>query len=820
MLQNYIKIAFRNLLRYKIFSLINLLGLTIGLTCCLLIALFILDELSYDKYHANADRIYRVTRSFLEKDGSVQLHLGHVAPPFGPLIKNDFKEVEEVVRMLQTTRNLRYEDKVFNEQNVFLAEENLFKIFTIDVLKGNPDKALSDPFTIMLSDEMVKKYFGKEDPMDKMMQVDGLFAAKVSGVFKKFPSNSHWHPDFLVSFSTLRDSAIYGEAQLRTNWGNNSFSTYLLLPKNYDTKKLEGQFPAFLDRHMNANMSPDGSAIKPSSFTKLFLNKMTDIHLHSQLDSEIEPNGDIKRVYIFGAIALLILLIAAINYMNLATARSATRAKEIGIRKVAGAQQQELMRQFLSESLLMTLLAMILAIGLTWLALPLLEGLTGKDLTILSILNGRFAALALGVTVLVGLLSGIYPAVFMSSFQPITVLKGIFPLGGRGGVSGGNVSLRKVLVVAQFCISIILISCTGIVFQQLKYMQNKSLGFDKEHVITLPYYNNITDKWDAFRTELMSNPNVKNVGRSLLVPSNRLLNSAGTAKVPMGDSVINSSETLYMVFADHEFFPTYGIDFAAGRNFSRDFPTDDSTAFIINETAMRMIGWQDPKEGVDKPFEYGGRKGRLIGIVKDFNFESLHSNINPIVFFIPQSGSRFTYSDISIKIDGNNIQNALNSIEKNWQQFLPDFPYQYTFVDESFGQLYEAEQRQGRLFTIFSGIAIFIACLGLFGLAAFATSQRVKEIGIRKVLGASVGSIVALISKDFVLLVLIAAVIAVPVAWYAMSNWLADFAYRIHLPWWMFAVAGLIALLVALGTVSMQAVRAAVSNPVNSLRSE
>ncbi|MFN7119488.1 MAG: ABC transporter permease, partial [Saprospiraceae bacterium] len=383
---------------------------------------------------------------------------------------------------------------------------------------------------------------------------------------------------------------------------------------------------------------------------------------------------------------------------------------------------------------------------------------------------------------------------------------------------GGNVSLRKVLVVGQFCISIILISCTGIVFQQLRYMQNKSLGFDKEHVITLPYYGTVGERWEAFRNELLANPNVKQVGRSLLVPSNRLLNSSGTAQTEVGDSLMTSSETLYMVFADHDFFPTYGIDFAGGRNFSREFKTDDSTAFIINETAMRMIGWQNPEDGVGKPFEYGGRRGRLIGIVKDFNFESLHSNINPIVFFMPDGGNNFT--DISIKIDGNHIPTALGHIEKIWQQFLPDFPYQYTFVDESFGQLYEAEQRQGRLFTIFSGIAIFIACLGLFGLAAFATSQRVKEIGIRKVLGASVGNIVALISKDFVWLVLIAAVIAVPVAWYAMSNWLADFAYRIALPWWMFALAGFLALLVALGTVSAQAVRAAVSNPVKSLRSE
>jgi putative ABC transport system permease protein len=697
---------------------------------------------------------------------------------------------------------------------VFLAEENLFKVFTIPVLKGNPDRALVDPFSVMLSDEMAEKYFGTEDPLDKELQVDGQFAAKVSGVFKKFPANSHFHPDFLVSFSTLRDTNIYGEEGLRTNWGNNSFSTYLLLPKNYDPKRMEAQFPAFLDRHMTGDMPPEMP--KPSTWTKLFLNKMTDIHLHSHLDTEIEPNGDIQRVYIFGAIAVLILLIAAINYMNLSTARSATRAREIGIRKVAGAQQRELIGQFLSESLLMTLLAMVLAVGLTGLALPVLEGLTGKNLTIQSIFNGRFLLLAIGVTAVVGLLSGVYPAVFMASFQPIAVLKGGgLPLRG----SGGNVSLRKVLVVGQFAISIILISCTGIVFQQLNYMQEKSLGFDKEQVITLPYYSILGARWEAFRQEMRANPSVKEVGRSLLVPSNRLLNSSGTAKVQMGDTLLNSSESLYQVYADHDFFPAYGIPFAAGRNFSRDFKTDDSTAFIINETAMRMIGWQNPAEAIGRPFEYEGRhSGRLIGVVKDFNFESLHERVKPIVFYMPTGGNNFTH--ISLKLSGNNIPTALSHVEKIWRQFIPDFPYQYTFVDESFGQLYEAEQRQGRLFTLFSGVAIFIASLGLFGLAAFATAQRVKEIGIRKVLGASVGNIVTLISKDFVWLVLIASVIAVPVAWYAMSNWLEDFAYRIQLPWWMFALAVSLALAIALLTVSFQAVRAAVANPVESLKTE
>lgn len=812
MLRNYLKIALRNLFGQKVFSFINLFGLTVGLACCLLISIYIIDELSYDRYHENADQIYRVTRNFIDRDGSTTLHLGHVAPPFGPLIANDFPDVEEVTRLLNATLTFRYEDKTFTEDHIYFAESNIFDVFTIPVIAGDPNTALENPFSIMLSETMAEKYFGEEDPIGEQLLVNGQMNANVTGIFADFPDNSHMHPAFLVAFNTLRAPEIYGEENLRTNWGNNSFSTYLLLPEDYPAESLEAQFPDFLDRHMPYDPSAE-NARKPSEWTTLFLNKMTDIHLYSNLDSEIEENGNIRRIYIFSAIAVFILLIAGINYMNLATARSATRAKEIGIRKVAGAHRRELMWQFLSESVLMTLLAMGLAILLAQFCLPVLENLTGKTLTLGSFFNYWYFPVGLLVlTALVGFMAGIYPAVFMSSFQPVRVLKGVFKPGG------GNVALRKVLVVAQFSISIILISSTGIVFQQLRYMQQKALGYDREHVITMPYHEDLSESYDAFRNDLLSNPNVKEVARSTRIPTGRLLDSWGAASAQVGDSIIQSNVSLKSVAIDYNFVDVYEMELAAGRNFSREYSTDDSTAFIINETAARAIGWPTNEEAIGKPFRYASREGTLVGIFEDFHFESLHQQIQPMIFMMPDTTGWF--ENMSIKLTGQNMGTALTHIEKTWNQFLPQFPYQYTFLEENYEQLYEAENRQGQLFTIFSGIAIFVACLGLFGLAAFATSQRTKEIGIRKVLGASVSSVVLLLSKDFLRLVVIGLIIATPIAWLTMSNWLADFAYRINIQWWVFALAGILAILVALLTVSLQAIKAATSNPVESLKTE
>jgi len=810
MFRNHFKTAWRNLMKYKFISFINLFGLTIGLTCCLLILTYILNELSYDKYNKNADNIYRVTRTFYNGNGEATLKLSTVSPPFGYYFPTDFPEIQKMTRLLNYgTVPLRYKDKLINEQNVYFADENLFDVFTVDVVKGNPKTVLNDPFSVMLSEETAKKYFGNEDPVNKVIRANNQFDIKVSGVFRAFPSNAHMHPNMLVSFNTLRDSAVYGEEGLRTNWGNNSFFTYLLLPPHYNIESMKAKFPAFLDKHMEGQYGPN----KPSKFTTLDLQKLTDIHLYSHTDYEAEPNGDIKRVYVFSAIALFVLLIACINYMNLSTARSALRAREIGIRKVVGARRKGLVFQFLSESILLTWAAIIIAFVLLYLTLPWLNKVSGQQLSVSILLKWQVLVPLFASPFVVGFISGIYPALFMSSLQPVQTLKGLFKVGGT------NISFRKVLVVAQFAISIILIITTVIVFQQLHYMQNASLGYDKEHIVTMPYNPQLNEQYESFRNTLLQNPVVKDVGRSSRIPTGRLLDGMG-AQAPGSDSMVPVKADIRFVATDYDFIPTYGISMAAGRNFSRTYGTD-TAGFVLNEAAAKAVGWKLPQEAVGKDFVYGGNKGRIIGVMKDFHFESLHQTIAPIIFIMPAPApNQSFYNAISIKISGQNIPSALATIKQTWQRYLPELPYQYTFLDENFATLYESEQRQETIFTTFACIAIFIACLGLFGLSAFAISQRVKEIGVRKVLGANTTTIVTLLSKEFLKLVVIAAIIAFPVAWFAMHNWLQDFAYRIHIQWWVFVIAGIAALFIALATVSFQAIKAALANPVKSLRTE
>lgn len=803
--------AWRNLMKHKFISFINLFGLTVGLTCCLLITIYIFHETSYDKYNANADRIYRVTRSFNNPDGAITLRLGTVAPPFGPLLKNYFPDIQTVTRLLPNGKTpVKYGDKLFNENNLFFADEHLFSVFTVDVVKGNPDKALLDPFTVMLSEKVAKKYFGNDEPMNKMIRINNQFDLKVTGIFKSFPSNAHLHPEIMVSFNTLKDSAVYGARNLETNFGNNSFFTYLLMPKNYPVKNMEAQFPAFLDRDVHFQGAP--ATFKPSTRTQLSLQKLTDIHLRSHLDYEAEENGDIARVYIFSIIALVILLIACINYMNLSTARSTLRAKEIGIRKVAGAGKGELVAQFLSESVLITWIAMFFAVLITAMILPALNKLSGLDLSANQLLEWKWMAAVLLVPFVVGIISGIYPALFMSSFQPVKTLKGLFKVGGK------SISFRKILVVSQFGISIVLIITTAIVFQQLKYMQQAKLGYSKDHVVVLPYYFTDNSQYESFRNELLSNAAIQEIGRSSRIPTGRLLDSQG-ASAESGDSLRPITVELKYLATDYDFIPAYNIQMAAGRNFSRQFTTD-TTGFVLNEAAVNILGWKTPAEAVGKNFMYGNVKGKIIGVAKDFHFESMHQRIAPIVMSLPKPEQANFYNQLSVKIDGNNINAGINLLAKKWRAYLPEMPYEFNFLDDNFNKLYLSEQKQGNLFTIFACIAIFIACLGLLGLSAFAITQRIKEIGIRKVLGASTSTIVVLLSKDFLKLVVIASVIAFPVAWYAMHQWLADYAYRIDISWWIFLFAGIIAAAIALLTVGIQAIKAAMANPVKNLRTE
>ncbi len=807
MIKNYLVIAFRNMRRYKFISFINLFGLTVGITCCLLISLYITNELSYDKYNTNAADIYRVERTFKNAEtGAVSLELGAVAPTIGPLLQNDFKDIKAITSVLPTgTTTFHYKDKIFNEPNVYFTDENFFTVFDVNVTKGNKSKGLQEPYSIMLSQGVANKYFGDKDPIDKMVKLDQQISCKVTGVYKSLPANAHLHPDVMLSFATLKDSAIYGEENLRHNWGNNSFYDYLLLPAHYDARKLEAQFPAFLNRHV----PHEDDKFQPSAWTSLSLRKLTDIHLYSHKDSEVEENGDIKRVYIFSAIALFILLIACINYMNLSTARSALRAREIGVRKVVGAGKPELVAQFLSESVLVCGIATIISFSLTWIALPWLNNISGQSFTIQNLLAPSVTLPLLAVPFVVGILSGIYPAVYLSSFQPVKVLKGIIKTGKN------NLSFRKVLVVTQFSISIILIISTAVVIRQLQYMQNKSLGFNKEQIITLGNNGGLDNSFTAFKAALLANSNIQNVARSSRIPSGRLLDSQGS-QISNGNSLAPTKADIKYVVADENFIPAYQVRIVAGRNFAKTNGTDTSS-FIINEAAVKALGLRTNEEAIGKPFMYGDRKGQIEGVINDFNFESLHQRIIPLVLFTSKTANG--YNRISVKVSGN-VQSAVAHIEKTWKTYLPEMPFDYTFLDDRFAKLYKAEHQQQTIFTIFAGIAIFIACLGLFGLSAFTITQRVKEIGIRKVLGASTGSIVQLLSKEFLWLVTIASLVAFPIAWYAMHNWLQDFAYRTDISWWIFIIAACVAIIIAFATISLQSIKAALANPVKSLRSE
>ncbi|MVM33067.1 FtsX-like permease family protein [Spirosoma sp. HMF4905] len=800
MLRNYLLIAFRNLRKHKTFSFINLTGVAVGLACFLLIALYVKDELSYDRYNTNADRIYRVTRTFLSSEGTPSLKLAQAAPPFGPLIKQDFPEAEQVVRTIDNGALVRYGEHSFNEEDMYFAEANLFKVFDFKLLSGNPDQALVNPFSIMFSRPMAEKYFGSENPIGKTVRLNNQFDLTVTGVYEPLPAQSHFHPKFLMSFSTFNDNRIYGAEGLRTNWGNNSFNTYMLLKPGADPKRIEAAFPAFQDKHV-----PSNEGRIASTFSVLNLQKLTDIHLRSHTDSEVEPTGDISYIYLFSAIGLFILLIACINYMNLATARSAGRAKEVGMRKVVGALRAQLIGQFLSESIVLVTLALVIAIFLVILCLPSLNDFTQKQLAFQQLLDPIFLTILVGITLLTGLVAGSYPAFFLTSFRPLGVLKGQIASTMRTG------KLRQVLVITQFAIAIVLIISTAVVYNQMKYIQDYRLGYAKEQVLLLPDVGDSTTNYETLKQQLVQTGVANGMARSSRVPSGRLLDSYGASALK-GDTMAPVKVNLRALSIDHDFIPAYQISMVAGRNFDRSHSTDTSMV-VLNETAVRELGWT-PQQAIGKPFQYGPAKGQIIGVTKDFHFESLHQQMAALAMIM---GRNLRW--ISVPLKGN-IPVALQRVESVWKQFFPERPFDYQFLDARFDRLYKREQTQQTLFSIFAGVAILISCLGLFGLSMFMAEQRTKEIGIRKVLGASETSLVAMFSKDFMKLVVVALLIASPVAWYAMHTWLNDFAYRTDIHWWVFLLAGGLTVLIALATVSFQSVKAALANPIKSLRSE
>ncbi|HLA69589.1 MAG TPA: ABC transporter permease [Bacteroidota bacterium] len=805
MFSNYLKIAIRNLFKHKGYSFINVFGLTLGMACCILIMLYVQDELSYDRYHTKANRIYRVSRQWMNQDGGISLHLGHIAPPFGPLLRNDFPaSVLEVARFLRPGTSLvSYGDHHFQESRFFFADSAVFSIFSWELTGGDPMTALAGPNSVVISESTAKKYFGGEDAMGKVLRLNQQADLKVTGVMKDVPRNSHFQADFLCSFISFENAV--GAQNLVRNWGSNNFATYILVPETFDPTAFVAQLPAFLDKHMGA--APNGNL--PSAGTQLNLWPLTSIHLFSHLDSEVEPNSDVTYIYVYSAVALFVLLIACFNFMNLSTAHASRRAKEVGIRKVLGAYKQLLVRQFLGESILLSFIALVFALGVVHLTLPWFNVFVEKALAV-NYAGNWLGLFALGsIAVIVGVIAGAYPAFFLSAFQPASVLKGETARGKAG------LRFRSVLVVSQFAISITLIVSMGIVYDQLEFLRKKNLGFDKEMVVFLPARGQIREQFVALRDQLLSQPGITDVTISSRVPSGRLLDSQGGTAEVRGE-MQQITTRIADIHVDHNFMKTYRVPFAAGRDFDVKLASDSTEAFVLNEASIAGIGWPSAEEAIGKRFQYGGRTGKVIGVVRDFHFESLHQKIAPIVFLI--NPGRFNV--VSVRIAAGHAERVLSILKDRWQLLRPNYPFIPQFVGDQFNRQYESEERLGQVFGIFSGLAVVIACLGLLGLASFVAERRTKEIGVRKVLGASAGNIVFQLTKQFALLVLIANLVAWPLAYSIMTWWLNGFAYKTSIGLMTFFLAGVLALLVAFLTISFQAIRAAMTNPVKALRYE
>ncbi|MVM31239.1 FtsX-like permease family protein [Spirosoma sp. HMF4905] len=805
MIRNYVKIAWRNLVLHKAFTAINIIGLAVGLATCLLIVLFVTHELSYDRYNAKADRIFRMTTHGLVS--GKEINTAYSGVPAGPTLVHDYSGVEAATRFEQEgTYIVKHDHDSFKEEHVVFADSNFFDVFSIPLLKGNLRTALTEPNTIVLTETMAKKYFGEQDPMGQTLTLGTRGLVRVTGVCQDVPSNTHFHYDMFVSMRSI---------ELRNTWLSSGVYTYIVLRPGYSIDYLTAKVPELVKKHVGTEIQ-GLFGISLAEFYRrgdgfgFVFQPITDIHLHSDLESEIEANSDVKYIYIFSIIAAFILLVACINFMNLSTAGSAGRAKEVGIRKVLGSIQQQLIWQFLSESILVTFMALVVAIALVALVLPGFNQISGKDFDFSALLTGWMLPSIVLASLLIGLLAGSYPAFFLAAFKPVSVLKGQIRAGFRSGW------LRNTLVTTQFVVSIGMIIGTLVVYRQLHFIQNKKVGFDKDQVLILHDSYTLGPKGKAFRDELAKLSQVVNATQAGYLPagaSNSANDGFQTENGP-DQSTIYREKTYYV---DENYLPTLGIGLAQGRNFSKAFPSD-SAAILINESAAKRFGWKNSigkrlwSVGNGSPESH--RLYTIVGVVKDFHFESMHQRIAPLVMFYGADNYQ-----MALRIRTTDMPGLLKTLEQKWKA-QTDTPFAYSFLNERFNRMYQSEQRVGQLFGIFAGLTVIISCLGLFGLAMFTAQQRTKEIGVRKVLGASVTSVVALLSKDFLKLVVVAIVIASPLAWYAMSRWLQDFAYKIDIEWWVFVLAAFIAIGIALITVSFQSIKAALMNPVTSLRSE
>ena len=797
MFKNYVKTALRNLKKNKSYSLINIAGLAIGMAVSFLILLFVVNELTYDRFHEKSQNIYRLAGR-LETEGRI-LDIPSMPGPLGPALVNQFPEVIHAVRLQGCgNRIVAYEDKLFEESEIYCVDVGLFDIFSIDVIKGNPESFLQAPFNLIMTEEIADKYFGEEDPIGKMVRFDSKDVYTVTGVVKKMPENSHFKFDMLISFSTLEKIG-----RNPNQWMNFNYYTYIELQEHFPVIGLSKKYYEFLWANIPDQIKQLGIKLD------LILQPLASIHLHSHLMEELQPPGNLAYIRIFTTIALFILLIACINFMNLATAQSAHRAKEVGMRKVLGAHRRKLISQFLGESLLLSMISLIFAVFLIILLLPLFNQLINKELVYHPLQNWQLSIGLVGITSLVGMISGAYPAFFLSSFVPLEVLKARFKAGKS------HRFFRNGLVSLQYTISIVLICSTIVIFFQLNFIKHRSLGFNQEQVAVLPLGGQAAQKYGVFKTEILGLPGVKNAACSSLVPAS---GSDETYFTFEGFSEENRQVLPFMEI-DEDYLETMGMTLSLGRNFSKNFPSDNR-ALILNETLAQQLGWENPIGKTVKMTDVVDRKFveipyTVIGVVKDFHFESLHQKIRGHIMKMLGKPNK-----ISVKLNPENLPEILSRMQAIWQEIEPGRPFQYTFMDDTFDRLYRTEERLGQIFIAFTLIAIFVACLGLFGLASFATEQRTKEIGIRKVLGASVSHVVTLLSRDFTKWVVLANIAAWPIAYFAMSKWLQGFAYRIQLDFWIFLLSGFIALVIALLTVSSRTVKVAVSNPVDSLRYE
>jgi putative ABC transport system permease protein len=790
MLKNYIKIAWRNLLKNKMFSFINILGLTIGITVCMMIFLFIMNEFSVDNFHVKGKNIYQVMRGYDSSKPSVPWLSG----PYVSALLNDYPgEIKKAVRIMPSNGLVSFGEKAFNEKKIYLADPDFFTLFSFPLIKGNPATALKDPNSVVLTETTARKYFGNADPMGKLIEMDKHLQLKVTGIAKDVPSNSH------LDFDLVHSLSIYYNEPFFKVWINNNSFAYVLLDEHAEVAKLEKSFPGFMEKYMGKDMEKFGYRFF------LTLTPLKDIYFQPQGSYSTAKHGDKKTVYIFLSIASLIMLIACINFMNLSTIRAVERSKEVGLRKVMGALRNHLVIQFIGESILLTSISCLLSIGLLQLTMPLYNQVLGYQLTASWNTLPVYLFLA-GVIIVAGFLAGSYPAFILSAFSPIQALKGKLKMGKGGSF------FRMALVVVQFSISVFLIAGTIIIMSQMNYMKNKELGYNKEQTVVIPLTNDdIYNHLVSFKHELQANSNIAAVSMMSGEPGGFFDTQAFEAEGQREAWKARSE------FADFEFVKTLGLKIIAGRDFSPQFQTDTTQAVLINRTAAKDLGFT-PEQSIGKWIKNTVRdseRRRVVGVIEDFNFLSLKENMDALV--ISSSQDRRV---ALIKVKPGNVPSALASIKQEYSKVAPIYPFEYSFLDQKFDELYKKDIRQQTILGVFAGLAIFIACLGLFGLAMFTATKRTKEIGVRKVLGSTTQNIVLLLSKDLLKPVLLATVIAIPAGYYIMSNWLQNFAYRMPLHWWIFVIPAIITIAIALFTVSFQAIKAAIANPAKSLRTE